>query len=305
MQKTLPSQYDVQLHEQVLKLCHQVELDRFDNHYGPKMFTNYQRVALIVLFHRRGTALRRFVAELVESRWPGWLGLSELPSKSTLHSWIRQFDLSFVRTLIDGFLGEEQPSLMAVDATGVDSWQRSRHYERRRNECRKQNGLLEEHMPYAKVDVFADTETLLIHDHVLRVKPRHDVIGAATMFKRTKRRDVLVLADKGYDSESLHALAREQGMEFYAPVRDFKVKRPGGRFRKQAWKDPPSQKSRRCLVESAIRSLKNRFKSLRSRLHFMKKRELAWIVLLHNLERASQRIKALLGLLNRADSGQS
>lgn len=299
-QKQLASQYEVRLHEQVLKLCHKLELKDHFNHYGPKVFTNYQRVALMVLFYRSGKALRKFARELVESRWPRWLGLRQLPSYRSLHEWACKFTLGFLRSLNTQFLSEEQPSLMAVDATGVDSWQRSRHYERRRNECRKQNGLLEEHMPYAKVDVFVDTETLLIHDHVLRVKPRHDVIGAATMFKRTPLEDLLALGDRGYDSESLHALARERGFEFYAPVRDFKVKRPGGRFRKQAWNDPPTQKSRRCLVESAIRSLKNKFKSLRSRLHFMKKRELAWIVLLHNLERASQRIKALLGLLIRA-----
>ena len=76
---------------------------------------------------------------------------------------------------------------MAIDATGIDSWRRSRHYEKR---SRKPN------MPYAKLDIIIDTDTLLIHDFVLRTKPRHDTLGAASMIKRLKHKGVLILADK-------------------------------------------------------------------------------------------------------------
>jgi hypothetical protein len=300
-QKTLSGQYEIKLQKQIIKLCHQIELNLHDNHLGPKIFTNYQRIALIVLFHRSGKVLRRFVDELVESRWPTLLGLKQLPSKSVLHDWVKQFDLSFVRNLISEFLAGEQPSLMAIDATGVDSWQRSRHYENRRNEFRKAKGLRAEKMPYAKVDLLVDTQTLAIHDFVLRTKPRHDTLGAKTMLRRARHKGVLILGDKGYDSEPLHELAREHSMEFHAPVRDFKVKRPKGRFRRQAEKNPPPEATRRCLVETTIRVLKTRFRNLRSRLHYMKKRELAWIVIVHNMDRlASQSLKALLDLLSMA-----
>ena len=250
-----------------------------------------------MLFHCSGKALRKFFAELPESRWVAWLGLKTLPSKSVLHSWIKQFDLSFLRGLIDEFLVEKKPSLMAVDATGIDSWQRSRYYEHRIKEC----GVRESYMPYAKVDLFVDTETLLIHDHVLRVKPRHDVLGAVSMFKRTKHKDILVLADKGYDSEPLHKVAEENLLQLYNPVRDFHVKKPRGKHRRRCWSSPPAKASQRSIVESTIRSLKSRFRSLRSKPQFMKKRELAWHILLYNMERASaQSLKALLRLLTRA-----
>lgn len=301
VQTEISSQYEVRLHQQILKLCHKLELKNHFNRFGPKVFTNYQRVALMVLFHRSGKALRRFADELVESRWVGWLDLKQLPSYRTLHHWTSQFTLSFLRNINCEFLDDQKPSLMAIDATGVDSWQRSRHYERRRNEFRKKLGGHAEHMPYAKVDVFVDTKTLAIHDFVLRTKPRHDVLGAKTMLKRTKHKNVLVLADKGYDSEHLHKLAREQGLDFHAPVRDFNVKRPKGRFRRKASEDPPEEKTKRCLVETSIRSLKSKFKNLRSKLHYMKKREFAWIVLVHNMDRlSSQSLKALLALLSRA-----
>ena len=38
-------------------------------------------------------------------------------------------------------------------------------------------------MPYAKLDALIDTHTMLIHGFVLRMKPRHYVIGAESIFK--------------------------------------------------------------------------------------------------------------------------
>ena len=70
MQKQLPYQYKIELHCQILKVCHEMELSLHDCARGCKLFTNYQRFALIVLFERSGKALRNFVSELKESRWP-------------------------------------------------------------------------------------------------------------------------------------------------------------------------------------------------------------------------------------------
>jgi len=123
-------QYSSKLHSQILKVCHSLELPLHFNHKGPKIWTNYQRVGLIVLFLRSRKALRDFANELFESRWVKWLGLREIPGKSTLHDWLKLFDLQHVRAFIAQSVADENPSLMAVDATGIDSWQRSRHYER-------------------------------------------------------------------------------------------------------------------------------------------------------------------------------
>ncbi|MFP4424634.1 MAG: hypothetical protein ACLFP2_05415 [Candidatus Woesearchaeota archaeon] len=79
-QKTLTDQYEVCLHQQILKLCHKLELKNHFNRFGPKIFTNYQRIALMVLFYRSGKALRQFANELFESRWTHWLGLKQIPS---------------------------------------------------------------------------------------------------------------------------------------------------------------------------------------------------------------------------------
>ena len=275
MQKQLYRQYESKLHKQVLKLCHALELPLHDNVLGPRKYTNYQQVSLLVLFVRSRKALRDFVSELYESRWPVWLGLKDIPCKSTVHNWLCRFDLGFVRSLLEESVAGHEPELMAVDATGIDSWQRSRHYERR---------IGEPHVPYAKADVLVDTENKLVYEHVLRMKPRHDVLGATSMFKRLTSKHVLVLGDKGYDSEPLHSLAEQQGLLLFAPVRASSRIYPKGMHRKRCAMHQPARKGMRSIAESIIRSLKVRIGTLRSRLHYMKKREFAWHILTYNLE---------------------
>ena len=294
MQLEITNQYEIKLHEQIIKLCHSMELSLHDNHFGSKVYTNYQRIALIVLFMRSKKALRQFVAELKESKWPQWLGLRELVSKSTLNRWIKKFDLAKLRYLLTQTVAKTTPSLMAVDATGFDTWQRSRHYEQRL----KQFGVHRKHDPYAKVDLLVDTENKLIHDWVLRLKPRHDVLGAATMIKRFKQKNVLILADRGYDSEPLHELVVKSGNLMYAPTRNFHVKKVGGKNRRRCSLGHKKYYQRN-IVESINFSLKSRFRSLRSKLHYMKKREFAWQIITYNLEKLSESSKALLYLLWR------
>ena len=300
MQTTIKNQYEIRLHEQIIKLFHKSDLRMHENFFGSKVYRNYQRIALIVLFQRSRKALRDFVSELKESLWVRWLGLQEIPSKSTLHNWIRKWDVSWTRNILKKTISEENPSLMAIDATGFDSWQRSRHYERRLRDFKVKNPNL----PYAKADILVDTKNKLIYDVVLRVKPRHDTLGATTMIKRLKHKNVLILADRGYDSEPLHKLVVKSGNLMFAPIRDYHIKKLK-KHRKRCSKGHELYPQRN-IVESVNFSLKSRFRFLRSRLHFMKKREFMWKVITYNLEKLSQRANSLLklifqsGILDRA-----
>ena len=290
MQKELYYQYESKLQKQVIKLCHSLELKLHFNKKGPKIFTNYQRVMLIILYLRSKKSLINFVKELHETRWPIWLGLKEIPGKSTINDWMKLFGLDFIRQFLEHFLVQEKPLVMAIDATGIDSWQRSRHYERRIKQC----GFKEKYMPYVKADVLVDTKTKLIHDFTIRMKPRHDTLGAKTIFKRLKLKNVLILGDKGYDSEELHQILYESKNKFYAPIRKSSRNRPNGRFRKKAYDNPPKNKGMRSIAESVIGSLKSQLNSLRSKLHFTKKREFGWKILIYNMNLFLQLIFELL-----------
>ena len=283
------------LHRQLIKLYHFLGIPLHKNYFGPKIFTQYQKLSLIILFRRSKKSLRDFVTELLESKWPTWLGLKALPSKSALHSWLEEFPVTFIRKVNSLLLLDETPELMAIDASGIDSWHRSRHYEKR---------IGAPNMPYSKLDIMIVTEKMLIYDHNLRMKPRHDTIGATSIFRRTRLKGVTILGDGGYDSEPLHKEVRLKGNWLFAPVRKGR-KTPKGWNRKRC-KKGDERYHRRSTVESAFHSLKRRVvPMLRSKKSHMKKKEMAWYVIVYNMDKLGKQIKAILKYIFLHYSGQA
>jgi len=88
----------------------------------------------------------------------------------------------------------------------------------------------------------------------------------------------------------LHEVARENGINFYAPVRKkdkkaFQNKLPKGFYRRQCKENPPDFKGQRSKNETVNSVLKRKqINFLRSKLSFMKKREFGWHIILFNLK---------------------
>ena len=279
-QSTLPVGQEYELYTEIKELFHAGAKRLHKNKYGPKIYTDLQRVALLILYVRSGCSLRRFCeVYLIESRWPKWLGLRELPGKSTLHDWMNQFDMSLLRKLNKQLLADEQPRVMAIDGTGLNADSKSAHYAHRIRAPMKKG---------PKLDIIVDTDSLLVHDWSLLLKPRHDAYVAKNLLKRTPRRGVLILGDKGYDSEELYKICEQNNNHFWAPIKNapYSDQPPKklGRAKKRSHKQLCNKQTRRSLVESTFYSLKNRFQTLRARLPYMKKRELAWHILARNIE---------------------
>jgi len=280
MQQTITNQYEHKLKTAFLKVFHAEHGKLHNNHLGPKIYTESQKIMCAILYKRSSRSYVRFVDELHESLWSKWLGLKEIPGKSSVQRWL----INTPKSLLEKFsrrLLPKKPELLAIDATGIDSWRRSRHYELRIGEAP---------VPNAKLDVIVDVDSKMVFDHVLRIKPRHDVIAAEQMLRRARFTDAKLLGDKGYDSEKLHELARSQGVTLFAPVRKSARKRPRGRYRRQCAKGS-SEYPRRNVVESFMHSFKAvHCSALRSRKHWAKKKEIAIAILLHNLEKKIQKI---------------
>ena len=82
----------------------------------------------------------------------------------------------------------ENFELTSIDWTGFDSWQRSRHYEKRALGI----GDLP-HMPYAKADIFIEFKTQKILDFSLITHREHGVEVAEKIFKRNKIKNIFGL----------------------------------------------------------------------------------------------------------------
>ncbi len=189
------------------------------------------------------------------------------------------FSMKTIRQLFKLLL-PKKIKLTAIDSTGIDSFRRSKHYEKRCNEISDLP-----HMTYAKTSLFVDVESKIILDWDLVMSREHDVKIAERIFKRNKIKNVYGLGDKGYDSENLHEIARANGIMFYAPVRKmdkrgFKNQRPKGIYRRQCKENPPKFKGMRSIVENI-----NYVLNLRSKNHFMRERELGWHLIFYNIKR--------------------
>ena len=204
LQQIILPKHNNKLEEQLIKLFHSSDLPLHFNKTVNKEFTNYQRISIIILFQRSKKSLRTFIDEdLKESRWISYLGLKKIPKKSTLHDWLKIFNMKIIRKIAKVLL-PKKIELTSIDGTGFDSWQRSRHYEKRAEEI----GRLPQ-MPYAKVDLFIDVKTQTILDFSLITHREHDVKVAEKIFKRNSIRNIIGLGDKGYDSENLHEIDRK------------------------------------------------------------------------------------------------
>ena len=274
LQQIILPKFNSNMEEQLVKLFHGLNLPLHFNKTGNKEFTNYQRISIIILFHKSGKSIRDFIVDFHEAKWVSWLGLSKIPMKSTLHDWLKMFDMKLIRKICKGLL-PKKIELTAIDGTGFDAWQRSRHYEKRAEEIQ---GL--PHMPYAKAGIFIDVKTQIVLDFDLVMSHKHDVKIAEKIFKRNKIKDIIGLGDKGFDSENLHEIARANGITFYAPIRKmnkkaFKNKRPGGFYRRQCV-NLPAFKGMRSIVETVNSVLKRtQVHYLRSKIHVMREREFA------------------------------
>ena len=281
------------VHSLILKVCHKVELPLHFNHKGPKTFTNNQRVSLLILKQRWKLSYSKFVEFLQETQWPRWLGLREIPGKSTLHDWAKLFGMAKIRLFLKSLMAKQKPKIMAMDGTGIDAWHRSRHYEWRINAKKT---------PHVKFDVLIDVENMMIHDFVLNIRPRHDTIPATAMIKRSDIKDTLILADRAYDSEPLHRLIASSGNKLYAPVRKSSRTNPKGWFRRQCVEEHKDY-GKRNGVESFFSVFKRRFGVLQANKHHMKKREIGWKVITYNIEKQIKEIVAYWRMLFIAYSG--
>ena len=277
------------LESELLNLFHSSGFPLYFNKTGNKEFTNYQRISIIILFRRSGKSLRKFIDDnLSESKWISWLGLKKIPKKSTLHDWIKMFSMKTIRQL-SKLLIPKKVKLTAIDSTGIDSWRRSKHYEKRAEEITSLKPMI-----YAKTSLFVDVESKIILDWDLVMSREHDVKIAERIFKRNTLKNIFGLGDKGYDSEPLHEIARKNGIDFFAPTRKmdkrgFKNQRPKGFYRRRCKENPPERKGMRNIVENVNYVLKQtQISSLRSKTHPMRERELGWHLIFYNINKIIQ-----------------
>lgn len=287
LQQIIQSNSNSKLEKELLNLFHSSNLPLHFNHKGNKQFTNYQRISLVIIFRREKKTIREFVDEfLPESRWSSWFGLKKIPKKSTLQDWLDLFDTKLIRELIDLSVDKSNLKVTAIDGSGIDKNFKSDYYKKRLNDFgdKIKNS-------YHKLDIIVDTYgKKQIIDYSFLLKNRHDSFVAKKLLKKIKFKKCKILADKGYQNYDFVDEMKAKQNNFISPPKNY-----GGKCRHNNLKrerkiinfesNKPIYR-RRVIVESVFSSLKRKQQlKLRSKLSYMKKREMGWHILYYNIRR--------------------
>ena len=274
------------LEKQLLNLFHSSDLPLHFNHKGNKQFTNYQRISLIIIFRRENKPIRDFLDWLEESKWFSWLGLKKIPGRSTLHDWLDLFDSGLIRELINFSVDKSNLKVVAIDGSGIQTNFQSLYYQKRLKDFKKKVKK-----SYHKLDIIVDTYgKKQILDYSFLLKNRHDSFVAERLLKKTKLRKCKILADKGYSKYDFIDDVKKKKNNFISPPKNYSGKCRHNNFKRMKkilnFESNKPVYRRRVIVECVFSSLKRKQNlKLRSRLSYMKKREMGWHILWYNVRR--------------------
>ena len=174
----------------------------------------------------------------------------------------------------------------AIDGSGVETNFKSSYYKKRLDdfgEKIKNN--------YHKLDIIVDVyRKKQILNYSFLLKNRHDSFVAKKLLKKIKFRKCKILADKGYPDYDFIEMSKTKQNNFISPPKNYGEKCRHNNFkRERKIRNFESNKKiyrRRVIVESVFSSLKRKqLLKLRSRLGYMKKREMGWHILFYNIRR--------------------
>jgi len=187
--------------KKVKRLLRRLGCPRWLHHFGPKTYEFYENfVALLIRFFCR-LSYRR-VKHLLDM-----LGII-CPSKSALHRTSKKLDSAFWSRVLKITCGNSY--LIAIDSTGLSRTNPSYHYLRR----------IDGKMPKVpvKVSIAFDTRKKKFSAAKIRVTPAHDIKDARFLIRKSMPN--IIVADKGYDANSLHEYCRENGIRAHIPMRN-------------------------------------------------------------------------------------
>jgi hypothetical protein len=217
------------------------------------------------------------------------LALSVIPHFTTLQKFISRIKTLYLRFIFRKtvnlfYSNDENIPITAIDSSGFTSGYCSHYFSERTGKIRKH---------FLKISISVDTDQQVITGFVASKSRVHDTRHAEKLLRqchKTRKSDCYVM-DRGYDSEAIHRLIRENlHANSVIPIRSWKNEVIGGTYRQEmACRFNDCIYPRRQLVENKFSVLKRKFNGdLKARRYLIQMKEITNKMIVCNLHRFLQ-----------------
>jgi len=255
--------------------------------YSKKIFTQHQLLALVLFKDYRNQHYREFIEDVGDMEGvQEILDLSVVPHFTTLQKFLCRIKslylrLTFKKTVNLFYSNDDIIPITAIDSSGFTSGYCSHYFSERTGKIRKH---------FLKTSISVDTDQQVITGFVASKSRVHDTRHAEKLLRqchKTRKSDCYVM-DRGYDSEDIHRLIREDlHANSVIPIRSWNNDIIGGTYRQemaQQFNDIVYPK--RQLVENKFSVLKRKFSGdLKARQYLIQRKEIANKMIVCNLHR--------------------
>lgn len=264
-----------------------LNLPEFTSKTGSKKFTTFQKLAIVILYFRSKLSLREFCDQInKESLWKRDLKLNIDIKKSTVNDWVRDFDLSFIKKILDQTNEGDNPKILGIDGSGLATMFKSSYYQKRL----KDFGLNPK-SPYHKLDIISNLEgSKKIYDFTFTMKQYSDKKQARRLLNRYRFKDTILIGDKGYYYYYLfQKLSENNNILIVPPLKNTQKCKHQNLLRakfQKSYYDNRELYGKRSNVEGVFSALKRTILTkIVSKNCMAKKREVAYKIIIYNLKK--------------------